>query len=102
MPCWELFDEQPREYRESVLPPSVRARLAVEAGSPQGWHRYVGDHGDVLGVDRLGASAPGGEMLERYGFTVDNDCARTRTLLGREKSCSIGSQSEDRRVGDEV
>lgn len=86
MPCWELFDEQPREYRESVLPPSVPARLAVEAGSPQGWHRYVGDYGDVLGVDRFGASAPGGEMLERYGFTVDNVCNRARKLLGKGAS----------------
>ncbi|MGY1457556.1 transketolase [Luteimonas sp. A534] len=85
MPCWELFDEQPQEFRESVLPSSVPARLAVEAGSPQGWHRYVGDHGDVLGVDRFGASAPGSEMLERYGFTVDNVCARARALLGKEK-----------------
>jgi transketolase len=86
MPSWELFDRQPREYRESVLPPSVPARLAVEAGAPQGWYRYVGDHGDVLGVDRFGASAPGDEMLERYGFTVDNVCARARALLGKEAS----------------
>ncbi|GAB3319074.1 transketolase [Luteimonas notoginsengisoli] len=84
MPCWSLFDGQPPEYRESVLPPGVGARLAVEAGSPQGWHRYVGDDGDVLGVDRFGASAPGGEMLERYGFTVDNVCARARALLERK------------------
>jgi transketolase len=84
MPSWELFDRQPRAYRDSVLPPSVGARLAVEAGSPQGWHRHVGDRGDVLGVDRFGASAPGSEMLERYGFTVDNVCARARKLLGRE------------------
>src|SRR5690606_14479217 len=86
MPCWSLFDGQPPEYRDAVLPPDVPARLAVEAGSPQGWHRYVGDHGDVLGVDRFGASAPGGEMLERYGFTVDNACARARKLLGKEES----------------
>jgi transketolase len=85
MPCWALFDAQPQDYRDSVLPPSVPARLAIEAGSPQGWHRYVGDRGDVLGVDRFGASAPGGEMLERYGFTVDNACARARALLGREE-----------------
>jgi transketolase len=84
MPCWSLFDGQPPEYRESVLPPGVGARLAVEAGSPQGWHRYVGDDGDVLGVDRFGASAPGSEMLERYGFTVDNVCARARALLERK------------------
>src|SRR3546814_1829418 len=79
--CWELFDEQPREYRESVLPPSVRARLAVEAGSPQGWHRYVGDHGDVLGVDRFGASAPGGEMLERYGFRSEEHTSELQSLM---------------------
>src|SRR5690606_34413744 len=85
MPSWELFDAQPRAYRESVLPPSVPAGLVVEAGSPQGWHRYVGDHGDVLGVDGFGASAPGGEMLARYGFTVDNVCARARALLGKEE-----------------
>src|SRR3546814_17101957 len=78
MPCGELCDQQPREYRESVLPSSVPARLAVEAGSPQGWHRYVGDRGDVLGVDRFGASALGSEMLERYGFTVHNVCPRVR------------------------
>jgi transketolase len=86
MPSWELFDQQPRDYRDSVLPPSVAARLAVEAGSPQGWHRYVGDRGDVLGVDRFGASAPGSEMLERYGFTVDNVCVRARALLGKKVS----------------
>jgi transketolase len=83
MPGWELFDAQPRAYRDAVLPPAS-ARLAIEAGSPQGWHRYVGDRGDVLGVDRFGASAPGGEMLERYGFTVDNACARARALLEKE------------------
>lgn len=84
MPSWELFDQQSRAYRDSVLPPSVGARLAVEAGSPQGWHRHVGDRGDVLGVDRFGASAPGSEMLERYGFTIDNVCARARKLLGKK------------------
>jgi transketolase len=83
MPCWSLFDAQTQAYRDSVLPPSVPARLAVEAGSPQGWHRYVGDHGDVLGVDRFGASAPGDEMLAQYGFSVDNVCRRARALLGK-------------------
>ncbi|HEX5599635.1 MAG TPA: transketolase, partial [Hyphomicrobiaceae bacterium] len=59
MPSWELFDTQPRSYRDAVLPPSVRARLAVEAGASQGWCKYAGDEGDVIGVDRFGASAPG-------------------------------------------
>ena len=81
MPAWSLFDAQSQDYRDSVLPASVPSRLAVEAGSPQGWHRYVGDRGDVLGVDRFGASAPGDEMLEHYGFTVDNICVRAKALL---------------------
>src|SRR5215207_3279148 len=69
MPCWELFESQPREYRDEVLPPRVRARLALEPGVPQGWHRWVVDAGDVLGLDRFGESAPGTEVLERLGFT---------------------------------
>jgi transketolase len=80
-PSWELFDAQPQEYRDAVLPPSICARLAVEAGVSQGWHRYVGDRGDVLAVDRFGASAPGSVMLRHYGFTVDNVCARAGALL---------------------
>jgi transketolase len=71
MPSWRLFGEQPAEYRESVLPARVTARLAVEAGSPLGWERWVGLQGTVLGVDRFGASAPGGVVMERYGFTVE-------------------------------
>ena len=80
MPSWELFDAQPGEYRDAVLPPSIRARLAVEAGASQGWHRYTGDHGDVLGVDRFGASAPGDVVLREYGFTVDNVCKRALAM----------------------
>jgi transketolase len=72
MPSWELFDAQPREYRDEVLPPSVRARLAVEAGVPQGWCKYVGDEGDVIGLDHFGASAPAKVVLEKFGYTVDN------------------------------
>jgi transketolase len=81
MPSWDLFDALPKAERDAVLPPSVRARLAVEAGATQGWHRYVGDAGDVIGVDRFGASAPGETVLREYGFTVDNVCARARALL---------------------
>ncbi|MHB8494787.1 MAG: transketolase [Casimicrobiaceae bacterium] len=80
MPSWELFDTQPREYREAVLLPSIRARLAVEAGASQGWHRYTGDHGDVLGVDRFGASAPGDVVLREYGLTIDNVCKRALAM----------------------
>jgi transketolase len=81
MPSWELFDAQSREYRDGVLPPTVRARLAVEAGATQGWWRYVGDAGDVLGVDRFGASAPGDTNLREYGFSVDHVCERALKLL---------------------
>jgi transketolase len=81
MPSWELFDAQPQEYRDEVLPPSIVARLAVEAGAPQGWHRYVGGRGDVLGVDRFGASAPGDVLLREYGFTVENVCRRALATL---------------------
>jgi transketolase len=84
MPSWELFDSQPAAYRDEVLPPSVRARLAVEAGVSMGWHRYVGDRGDVLAVDRFGASAPGSVMLREYGFTVDNVCMHAFAMLRQE------------------
>ena len=81
MPSWELFEAQSSEYRDSVLPPSVHARLAVEAGVTQGWHRYVGDRGDVIGVDRFGASAPGPVVMREYGFSVENVCQRALALL---------------------
>ncbi|MGB8181637.1 MAG: transketolase C-terminal domain-containing protein, partial [Stellaceae bacterium] len=81
MPSWELFDVQPKSYRDQVLLPAIHARLAVEAGASQGWHRYVGDRGDVLGVDRFGASAPGDVVMREYGFTIENVCKRTLALL---------------------
>jgi transketolase len=81
MPSWELFDALPRIERDVVLPPSVGARLAIEAGVAQGWHRYVGDEGDVLSVETFGASAPGSEVLANYGFSVDNVCERAKALL---------------------
>jgi transketolase len=83
MPSWELFDLQPSEYRESVLPRSIRPRLAVEAGLPQGWHRYVGDSGEVIGIERFGASAPGNVVMEKLGFTVDHVVERAMKLLGK-------------------
>ena len=83
MPSWELFEAQSQEYRDSVLPPSIPARLAVEAGVTLGWQRYVGDRGDVIGVDRFGASAPGPVVMREYGFTVDNVCQHVSALLHR-------------------
>ena len=81
MPSWELFEAQPPEYRNTVLPAAISARLAVEAGVTQGWSRYVGQHGDVLGVDHFGASAPGQIVMREYGFTVENVCRRALALL---------------------
>ncbi len=81
MPSWRLFEAQPKVYRESVFPRSVKARLAVEAAEPQGWCRYVGDYGDVIGVERFGASAPGETVMQEYGFTVENVLNRALALL---------------------
>ena len=81
MPSWELFEALPQSERDAVLPPSVSARLAVELGVRQGWDRYIGARGDMLGVERFGASAPFEVVLREYGFTVDNVCARAKSLL---------------------
>ncbi|HDR9060535.1 TPA: transketolase [Burkholderia vietnamiensis] len=81
LPCWRLFDAQPQSYQDAVLPKSVGARLAIEAGVSQGWHRYVGDRGDVLGIAGFGASAPGAELMRDFGFTVENVCDRALKLL---------------------
>jgi transketolase len=81
LPCWELFDEQPADWRETVLPEDVDARLAVEAAAPQGWRRYVGDNGDTLGMTRFGASAPGGVNMEKFGFTPENVAEKAAELL---------------------
>src|SRR5690349_679995 len=83
MPSWELFDRQPNDYRETIFPKSVPARLAVEAALPMGWHRYVGDDGDVIGIERFGASAPGSVVMEKLGFTVDHVVERATALLGK-------------------
>ncbi len=83
MPSWELFDSQTEEYRRSVFPPAILARLVVEAGATQGWHRYVGNLGDVIGLDHFGASAPGPTLIREYGFTVENVCKRALALLGK-------------------
>jgi transketolase len=83
MPSWELFDRQAQAYRDAVLPRSVRARLAVEAALPLGWHRYVGDGGDVVGVERFGASAPGNVVMKKFGFTVGHVVERATALLER-------------------
>lgn len=86
MPSWELFDAQPQDYRDSILLPSVRVRLAVEAGVTQGWCKYVGGEGDVIGVNHFGASAPGEILMREYGFTVEHVCTRAMELMKRTRS----------------
>jgi transketolase len=83
MPCWRLFEEQSPDYREEVLPASVTARLAVEAASPFGWERWTGLRGDVMGLDRFGASAPAALLFQKFGFTVDQVIERSLALLGQ-------------------
>jgi transketolase len=84
-PSWELFERQAEDYRESVLPGKVTARIAVEAGASQGWSRYVGPAGWVLGIDRFGASSPYKTIFEHLGFTVDNICENARRLVRESK-----------------
>ncbi|MFB3925410.1 MAG: transketolase [Syntrophales bacterium] len=85
MPSWELFDAQPDDYRESILPGSVHARVAVEAGSTQGWQKYVGDAGLVIGVDRFGVSAPGERVMREYGITADHVFKKALALAGKKE-----------------
>jgi transketolase len=80
LPCWELFFEQDDAYRDEVLPPSVRARVSVEAGVTFGWERWVGEEGISIGVDRFGASAPGPRVLEELGVTTDAVADAVRRL----------------------
>jgi transketolase len=81
MPCTEAFDSQDGAYRDSVLPPALTRRLAVEAGATQCWWRYVGTHGRILGIDRFGASGKGADVFTHFGFTADNIARQIRELL---------------------
>lgn len=92
MPSWRLFEEQSAEYRESVLPVAVTARLAVEAASPLGWERWTGLGGAVIGIDRFGASAPGATVFKEYGFTADNVVAAA-VALARHDSAAVRRRS---------
>jgi transketolase len=83
MPCWEFFLEQSQGYHHEVIPPEVKARLAVEAGAPLGWHQWVGDQGDIIGINKFGASAPAKENFKQYGFTVENVVQRAKKLVGK-------------------
>ena len=81
LPCWELFDRQPAAYRDKVLPPQIRARVAVEAGIRLGWEHYVGLDGVVVGMDRFGASAPAPVLYEKFGITTEKVLEAARTLI---------------------
>lgn len=85
MPSWELFKKQSEEYRDFVLPPSVKARVAIEAGSPLGWRQWVGSHGAIIGLERFGASAPYKTIFEHLGFTVDNLVLRALQTIDKSK-----------------
>ena len=87
MPCWELFDRQPREYQDAVLPRAVQARVAIEQASTLGWDRYVGDGGAVIGMHTFGASAPLKQLLTKFGFTPERvaEVTRERVAAGRER-----------------
>jgi transketolase len=81
MPSWEMFDKQPQAYRDEVLPPAVTARLAIEMGIAQGWQKYTGFQGDVLSIERFGASGPAQIVIEQYGFTIANVVERASKLV---------------------
>lgn len=83
MPSWEVFERQPQEYKDDVLPPAVRARVAVEAGTPLGWERYVGTDGAIVGIRRFGASAPGPGVYANLGFTPENVATQAREAIRR-------------------
>ena len=81
MPCWEFFEEQEQSYRDEVLPPAIKARLAIEAGVDHGWHRWTGLDGDTVTINRFGLSAPAADVLKEFGFTVENVVAKAKKLI---------------------
>ena len=83
MPSWDVFEEQPRKYRETVLLPDVRARIAIEQASTFGWERYVGSDGRVIGMETFGASAPLKELQRKFGFEPDRVVLFAKEMLGR-------------------
>jgi transketolase len=82
MPSWYLFERQDRAYRDQVLPPGVRARVAVEAASPIGWHRWAGDDGDVVAMEGFGASAPAADVFKGFNLTAEEVAGHARNVIG--------------------
>jgi transketolase len=91
-PSWELFEAQPQAYRDEVLPPTVKTRLSIEAGVGLGWHRWVGDGGAIMSIEKFGASAPYKEIFKHYGLTVEDAVARALRLLGRSGPATGGEE----------
>ncbi len=89
MPCWNLFDAQDEAYRASVLPPDIKKRVTIEAGASLGWHRWAGDEGAIIAIDRFGASAPGEIIMKNFGFTAENITATALRLLGAAPNALI-------------
>lgn len=85
MPSFELFEKQPQSYKDKVLPPNIKSKLAIEAGATQGWYKYVGDNGDVIGIDKFGASAPGNVVMKKYGFDVANVVKKVKEIIKKNK-----------------
>jgi transketolase len=84
MPSWELFEKQSDDYKREVLPPEIKARVAIEAGVAMGWERYVGDRGTIIAMTGFGASAPGGEVLAKFGFTAENVVEKAMALVNQQ------------------
>ena len=101
MPSWDRFEEQSKEYKESVLNPSIKKRLALEVASSFGWDRYTGDEGDILAIDQFGASAPGGKIMKEFGFTVENIVSRVKTLL-KNNIYEVGYKERHSRIQNEI
>jgi transketolase len=81
MPSWDLFQSQPQSYKDTVLPPGVKSRVSIEAGSTLGWERYVGPNGAIIGLNRFGASAPGEIVMRELGFTPEHVVKAARSLI---------------------
>lgn len=85
LPCSSVFDAQDVSYREHILPPKVKARVAVEAGVTEFWHRYVGPHGRIIGIDRYGESAPAKDVYEYFGFTIEHVIKVVEAVIRQDK-----------------
>ncbi|MDQ8727573.1 transketolase [Bradyrhizobium sp. LHD-71] len=98
MPSWDIFQRQPQSYRDSVLPPEIKVRLAVEQGSTLGWERYVGDAGRVIGMETFGASAPLKELQRKFGFEPENVVTIAKELLGVDDETEVSAGIRERRI----